>query len=175
MMNPNGNHSAARIERIESGDYVKVGYVPPFLVERVQRSIPDPEVPTFVGEDGERIENPTDPSYLMEIQTVEARRNSVAMLAAVMYGMTLCDENGTSIEPGDDWVRRIQWLLDDKFNPHKPVDFLPEPSDPITRKEAYEASYLLYHALGVGDMRLVSQMLGQPAEEYEKAMNQFRG
>lgn len=159
---------------LERGHRVSVTPVPAFLLERAQSRIPYPRIPMFIDEEGNEWENPGDPDYVAERQAVEARRISAAMMAAIVYGVELVDEEGQTVPPPDDgWERKLGFLGIDW---RKPID---EASDVLGTDSDMEfaraASYLLYWCMTQTDIQNLMAHMSVGGEATATAEAAFPG
>lgn len=159
--------------QLEGGDYVKLSPVAAFLIERVQSSIPLPKIPVYITEDGQELENPTDPEYLRQVQDAEMRRSGLTVTAAVFFGASLCDSKGEKISPPDTgWEDMLAYVGVDWRRPLG--DDIKTPivlADEILR----EKSYILYVAMTADDAAKIMPYLISTGGNYGAAVNTFQG
>lgn len=160
---------------LESGARVKVKPVPAFLLEKVQSRIPYPRIPLWVDENGAEWENPGDPDYVAQRQAVEAQRISVAMMAAIVYGVELIDENGDTLSPPDDgWEKKLRFLGIDWRQPLDGTKL--NPSDEGDMEFAKTASYLLYWLMTPTDIaKLMEEITAAGGAATKVAEDSFQG
>lgn len=160
----------------DSGLKVKLKPVPGMLLESAQSMIPVPEIPMFTDPNtGNLKENPESESYRHALQIHQEQRGTMAVLAALVKGVELIDDEGKPLDPPDDgWKEEIAFFGADWRNPtpqgYKSV------SGAVSLPESWaeKASYLMYVVLSTEDLTTI---LGAIAggEEYEAAVKSFQG
>lgn len=133
----------SRLKQLYNGDWVIVSGVSPALVDQVQAAVKDPEVPIVITEEGDSLENPTDPAYLRELERVADVRQRRALHAIVLFGLELVDEEGTPIDPPDNgvWERKltrvgVDWE-EEMLSLMGREEFMDDDDKEQARKEAY--------------------------------------
>jgi hypothetical protein len=168
--------SENKLYQLSKGAYVRLSSVPAFMIERVQSRIPIPDVPIFVDEDGREIPNPTDPDYIRARDEAEVRKIATSILAAVIFGAELVDENGNKIHaPGpeeENWEAKLAYVGIDwkeQFD-----DDIPLPPD-VDLAFARDACYMLYIQMSPEDIQHVASATMGGGEAYATAVNTFPG
>lgn len=162
------------IRQLHNGDYVIVRGVSPALVDQVQALVEDPQVPTFIADDGSELLNPTDPYYVKSMAEAEALRNRRSLHAIISFGMTLCDENGDIVDaPNDGWEFRLKKLgIRWKDEIEKITG---EIEDEEEEKQARREAYLLFVGVSGYDMDIIEEIAGVPEGTRVQAENMFQG
>lgn len=139
------------------------------LADEARRSVPSPEPPMVDLASKGRVEpNYNDPNYLAELQEVESKRGNAVIEAAIMFGVTLCDEDGNKVDvPDDGWKNKLRYLekrgvldlsefdLDDEFD----EEFL----------------YKKFVAVATPDLELILSTAGVSEEDIQLAGESFQG
>jgi len=138
------------------------------IISEAQTSISSPPVPKWFNEDKDREEeNPNDPAYQLALLNAEAERNNVGIESMIMFGVDLCDSEGTLLEapPEGEWLGKLKYMerkkmldlseynLDDDFD----VMFL----------------YKKYIAVSAMDIPLISAASGVSEEDISDALASF--
>lgn len=172
---PNNNNN--NTYQLESGITLRFKSLPAFVVERAISQIPVPEPPIFIAEeDGRELRNPTDPDYLQALQEVEMRKTSVSMMAALIFGAEMIDDDGNVIhapsQEEDPWEVKLLYLGIDWRKSMRAELSLPEGADMTF---ARDGSYLLYTQLGPADLQVVAAKTLGGGEAYTEAVDTFQG
>lgn len=159
---------------LENGTTILLKTVPAFLIQKVQAKIKMPEPPVFIEEEtGREIVNTTDPDYIRDVQAAEGQQIAVSMLAAVLFGTQLVDEEGNPIDAPsaeeDDWEAKLAYIgIDWRESLFEEIP-LPPNTD---LRFARNACYLLYYQMSNNDIAYVAgKALG--GEAYTEAVNSF--
>jgi hypothetical protein len=160
------------LRQLANGDYVLVRGVSPALVDQVQAMVKDPDVPTFIAEDGSELLNPNDPSYQRELAEAASLRDRRSLHAIISFGMTLCDEEGELIDPPDDgWEFRLKKV---GVNWKKEIELITGPiEDESEQIQARREAYLLFVAVSGYDMDLIGEIAGAPDDAQQAAEDMF--
>lgn len=161
------------IHQLYNGDYVLVRGVSPALVDQVQAMVKDPDVPTFIADDGSELQNPNDPVYQRALKEASATRDRRALHAIISFGMTLCDEEGNIVDPPEDgWEFRlkkvgINWKLEIE-------SITGEIEDGDEVLQARREAYLLLVGVSALDMDLIAHIAGAPEDAQKQAEDMFQ-
>lgn len=161
---------------LQTGVRVRLKAVPAFLIDRVQSQVPMPEPPMFVTDDGRHVPNPTDPDYITAVQQAQTRQIATSVLAAVIFGVELVNENGEKIQAPppeeDDWEAKLTYLGID-WREQLSADLpMPEGTD---LSFARTACYLLYTQMSTDDTQYIASVTMGSGEAYNQAVNTFQG
>lgn len=161
---------------LQTGVRVRLRAVPAFLIDRVQSQVPMPEPPIVTLDDGRNVANPTDPDYITAVQEAQTRQIATSVLAAVVFGVMIVDEDGNQIHAPqpeeDDWEAKLAYLgVDWREQLHKDLP-MPEGTD---TSFARDACYLLYTQMGEQDIQRVAAVTMGGGEAYNEAVNTFPG
>ncbi len=165
------------IYTLHTGRKVRLSPVPAFAVERIQALIKIPEPPVWHDEEsGRDIVNPTDPNYITAVQDAETRRIAVSMLAAVVFGVDLVDDDGNVVEapypPEDNWEAKLAYLGIDWRE--KLVEDIPLPPN-SSIEFARTACYLLYTQMDNSEIQYIAGRTLGGGEAYVTAVDTFPG
>jgi len=162
-----------KIEELNNGDFVLVRGVSPALIDQVQAMVKDPIIPTFIAEDGSELQNATDPTYQRELAEATSLRERRSLHAIISFGMQLCDEEGSTIDPPDDgWEFRLKKVgINWRAEIEKITGAIEEDELAQARREAY----LLFVGVSGLDMDLIGRIAGAPEDAQKKAEDMFRG
>lgn len=140
------------------------------LITDAQATVKDPPVPTFFNEEkGREEENPNHPDYINAVNEAMVKRFFRVIDAVVLFGMTLCDEDGneSGLPEDSSWLKQLKFLekrgsvdlsefdLDDDFD----LEFL----------------FKRYIAVGNTELTLLTSLSGVTEEEITRAEESFPG
>jgi len=101
---------AERSEPIEvtlsDGNKATLKPVPATVMVEALQSIPDPEPVYFEKEDGNRVENPTDPRYVRAVNEVSERRQSMVIDVMLMFGVDCI------VPDSEGWLPKVRSFFD---------------------------------------------------------------
>lgn len=165
--------SGPEIRELYNGDFVLVQGVSPFIAETIQGSIPDPEVPIVILEDGSEYPNANDPAYHKAVEEAEKMRSIRAIQGVMYFGLTLVNEEGEPINaPDNGWETRLKFVGVDwraEFERVIGAELVEEDLD-----AARNVAYLYYIAVTGPDMDMVYGLLGVDREEAKRAQAMFQ-
>jgi len=161
-----------KVEQLSTGHYVLVEPAPAMVITKAQTSVPIPPAPVFIDADtGKTHINQLDPSYTAAVARAEAEGQQRGLLAAVLFGMQLCDEDGNLIDPpetgwenklrlvGIDWEEDVKLFIDNFSKKHP--DY----------KMMRSAMFIYYIALvGKKDFDVVVKAMGGMVEGEESGI-----
>ena len=162
-----------QLHQLSHGEWVMVRGVSPALVDQVLAMVKDPPIPTFIAEDGSTLQNPNDPEYQRELVEAATQRDRRSLHAVISFGMTLCDENGETVDPPDNgWEFKlkkvgIRWQEEIEKITGKIED---EEEMAQAKREAY----LLLVGVSAFDMDLIAQIAGASEDSQKQAEEMFR-
>ena len=161
---------------LQTGARVRLQAVPAFLIERVQSRVPEPEVPIFILDDGRESPNPTDPDYINARNEAQTQKIAASVLAAVIFGVELVDEDGNKLEAPsaeeDNWEIKLLYLGVD-WKEQLTVDVPMPPNADLSF--ARTACYLLYTQMSTQDIQHIAAATMGGGEAYAEAVNTFPG
>lgn len=133
------------------------------LIQAVTSKIKDPEIPIWHDPDKDRdVPNPTDPTYLKQIQEASEARAMAAVDASVMFGIELVDDI-----PDNGWDKKLQYL--ERLGHLNLTEF--DFSDELDRDFLYKR----YIAVGSDDLIKIARMGGLQPDDLDAADASFPG
>lgn len=99
--------------RLQSGHFVVLHAVSASLIEEARMIVKNPPVPMFRNESKDRDEpNPSHPDYIKALEEAEQKRNIAATEAMIMFGVELCDADGSPAKPPQDdlWLKKLRFM-----------------------------------------------------------------
>jgi len=141
---------------LSTGVRVRFRSVSASLIDEVRSRIKDPDVPILYDEEKDReLPNPSDPTYLHQLEEAEDARNKATSDAMIMFGVELLD----GLPDDDTWISKLKFLGIE-------VDV-----DDVLAKEF---AYKKYMAVGTPDLALLYSASAVTEQEVQQAMSGFR-
>lgn len=157
------NRRSDGIETFSTGIRAKVTAIPAALIDDAMNRIKEPEVPLWHNEAKGRDEpNPTDPTYLKALATVEQQRSAAAMDTMLIAGVELID----GLPESDAWLKKLKMMERRGLIDLDPYD--------LDDELDVEFLYKRYVAVGVTDFVLISKRSGLDEQDIEAAQRTFR-
>lgn len=142
---------------LSTGIRVRLHSVSASLIDEVRARIKDPDVPIIHDEEkGRELPNPSDPTYLRQLEEAEETRNRAALDAVIMFGTELLD----GLPDDNVWIDRLEFL-----------DINVGADDATAREFAYKK----YIAVGAPDLPILFTASAATEAEVQQAMRGFRG
>lgn len=164
--NENGNSG---IKRLSTGHLARITPVSPLLIQEVQQGVERPTVPVMMNEEKGREEpNPNHPDYVEAMRKYQEEVGQAVIMAMVMMGVTLVDEDGNplEIEKGS-WINNLKFLEKRTSLDLSEYDFEDE-SD-------IEFLYKMFVAIGASDINTIAQSSNITEEAIAESVDNFRG
>lgn len=162
-----------RIRELYNGDHVLTRGVSPALVDRIQSTVPDPEPPVVILEDGENYPNPSDPKYQKDLIKADQKRDRLALYGLISFGMQLCDKDGNPADPPNDgWEFRLKRL---GINWREEIEEITGPlEDEEEISQARKEAYLLLVSVSGADLPMIMELAGLSQEAVKQAEDMFQ-
>lgn len=158
-----------KVEILSTGYRVLVNKAPAMVIAKAQTSVPLPETPVFIDPDtGKKHYNQLDPSYIAAVERATQEGQQRALLAAVLFGMTLVNEADEPIDaPDDGWETSLKMVgIDWESDVRKIISDFSEKSANYSRMR--NAMFILYVAIvDKSDLDVVVRAMGGKTEDME--------
>jgi len=152
------------IIELTTGVRVRLGHVPPGILEDVAHRVKPPKVPSWFNPDkGVEEPNPNHPDYLAAVAQYELDQAAAVMDAIALFGMELVD----GVPEDDSWISKLKILSKRGGFDITGYDF----DDPVEREFLFKR----YIALGNEDLVTLGKAVGTvTSHDIERARASFR-
>jgi len=149
---------------LSTGYRARIRPVSVSLIDEVQASFKEPEVPIWHNPDKDRDEpNPNDPEYVKALAEVERKRGRAVIDTLLLMGIQLID----GLPEDDGWLEELRMLEKQGYLDLSGIDF-----DNPREKELLFKRYV---ACSAEDIALVVDVSGVSEEDIGRSMRSFRG
>jgi hypothetical protein len=152
------------ILELTTGVRIRLGHVPPGILEDVAGRVQAPRVPNWFNPDkGVEEPNPNSPDYLAALAEYELKQAAAIMDAIALFGMDLVD----GVPEDDSWIGKLKILSRRGGFDMSGYDL----DDPIEREFLFKR----YIALGNEDLMTIGKAVGTvTSHDIERARASFR-
>lgn len=148
---------------LSTGIRARIRPVSAKLLDQVQQTVPQPEVPKqFIESLGREEENPLHPAYLRAVEEANHLRGTRTTEALMLFGVELLD----AMPPDEEWLPKLRYLEGRGMLNLEDYDL----NDPIEKELCFKS----FIAITTADLMLVTMASGLTEQEVAEAEKSFQ-